>query len=417
MVKEKYASLGVAEIHIDEWGLPRPDMGPGTAMAIFHYLDLSGVHRAAPGIWSQGPLSGLLVKNTMIPSTQYWCWVEYAKQDGGLRLVTETNDRGVVALASRHNDGIVRALVARAKQRRTFSDRGKKLAPVRTTVDFEGLPFDGNAAVTTLKLGPYDGPMWEEDLESLTTRDVITVADGRLSLILDGVREQQVYSIRIAPPGMWERTPTGPAPTPRTEDFNGYAPTHDWVPAAADSWNMIRHIRESGARIVLSPKYGRDGSMGLAGVRKASSVNTAHWHAKLGREVDTLRCYVMTGGPGTGVEIKTQQAGAFAGYVRVGYRDMIYMTDQPARQAGVTMVPPDRFTAKRWYKIELQHDFRAHKQRARVDNGEWTEWIPMLSSEVKGISSGIFYDLGSGDNEISYAIDDLATYRMGTDGQ
>jgi len=45
----------------------------------------------------------------------------------------------------------------------------------------------------------------------------------------------------------------------------------------------------------------------------------------------------MTGGPGTGVEIKTQQAGAFAGYVNVGYRDMIYMTDQPARQAGVTM--------------------------------------------------------------------------------
>ena len=45
----------------------------------------------------------------------------------------------------------------------------------------------------------------------------------------------------------------------------------------------------------------------------------------------------MTGGPGTGVEIKTHQAGAFAGYVNVGYRDMIYMTDQPARQAGVTM--------------------------------------------------------------------------------
>jgi hypothetical protein len=41
----------------------------------------------------------------------------------------------------------------------------------------------------------------------------------------------------------------------------------------------------------------------------------------------------------------------------------------------------------------------------------------MLSAEVRGISSVIFYDLGSGDNEISYAIDDLATYRMGTDGQ
>jgi len=131
MVKEKYASLGVAEIHIDEWGLMRPDMGPGTAMAIFHYLDLAGVHRAAPGIWSQGALSGLLVTSTMIPSTQYWCWVEYAKQDRGLRLVTETNDRGVVALASRHDDGIVRALVARAKRRRAHLPSPRVVPPIR----------------------------------------------------------------------------------------------------------------------------------------------------------------------------------------------------------------------------------------------------------------------------------------------
>jgi len=195
LVESRYPKLGVKEYHIDEWGAHLALTGPGLQMALFYYMDLAGVDRAAKASWEI--LGGILV-GPKTPRTSYWCWVEYAQQDGGLRLVTETNDRGVIALASRHDEErIVRAIVARSKRRTGGAD----LPAVATKVDFEGLGVEGPAEVTILSLGPSNGPLWEEDLEGLTTVKTETVQNGKLTLKLDEVKENQVYSITIAPVG------------------------------------------------------------------------------------------------------------------------------------------------------------------------------------------------------------------------
>ena len=202
IVDEKYGDLGIEEYHIDEWGYTVQHTGPGTQIAYFHYFDLAGVDRAAKAHWTQGDLDGILV-SAKTPRTSYWCWAEYAKQDGGLRLVTETDDRCVVALASRHDEAKeMRVLVARSK-RHTGEEFAKKLPPVKTTIDVAGIPISGKAEVAILTLGPADGPLWEDDLSGLAARKTETIVDGSLSLTIDELAENQVVSIRIASPGTW----------------------------------------------------------------------------------------------------------------------------------------------------------------------------------------------------------------------
>ena len=134
LVEEEYSDLGIREYHVDEWGYTIQHTGPGTQIAYFHYFDLAGVDRAAKAHWTQDDLDGILV-SARTPRTSYWCWAEYAKQDGGLRLVTETDDRCVVALASRHGDtGEMRVLVARSK-RHAGKEFNKKL-PYKLLFDF-----------------------------------------------------------------------------------------------------------------------------------------------------------------------------------------------------------------------------------------------------------------------------------------
>ena len=201
LVEEKYADLGIREIHIDEWGSQGKTTGPGVQIAFFYYFDLAGVDRVAKSCMSTDGLSGLLV-GTVTPRTSYWTWAQYARQDGGLRLVTETDDRCVVALASRHDDTrTVRALLARSK-RDTELDFGRKRPPVKTTVTFEGLPLQ-DAELTIVKLGPYDGPFWQEDVDAATMTSQVHAPEGKLTLTLDEVREQQVYAVTIAPPGAY----------------------------------------------------------------------------------------------------------------------------------------------------------------------------------------------------------------------
>ena len=202
LVESKYADLGIQQYHIDEWGFTVDKTGPGTQIAYFQYFDLAGIDRAAKAHWTHYDLDGILVGPTT-PRTSYWCWAEYARQRGGLRLVTETNDRSVVALASRHKKANeMRVLVARSK-RHTGDNFSKKLPPVKTRIELQECPFDGNVEVTTLTLGPDDGPVAEEDLPALTTRTTETVANGTLALTIHQLAENQVVSFRIALPGTW----------------------------------------------------------------------------------------------------------------------------------------------------------------------------------------------------------------------
>jgi len=204
LVEEKYGDLGIREYHIDEWGYTVQETGPGTQIAYFYYFDLAGVDRAAKAHWTQGDLDGILV-SAKTPRTSYWCWAEYAKQKGGVRLATETDDRCVVALASRHDEAReMRVLVARSK-RHTGEESAQKLSPANVKIDIGGVPLRGKAEVTIRRLGPHDGPMWEEEFDERATTKMVDLADSRLSLSLADVAENEVISILVGPEGTREK--------------------------------------------------------------------------------------------------------------------------------------------------------------------------------------------------------------------
>ena len=224
LVDSEYPMLGVEEIHLDEWGESPRIVDAGTQIAFFYYMDLAGVHRAAPVSYGRF-LDGLLIGKPIgvygdiapsvmarqiqryeyIPRSSYWAWVEYAKQEGGVRLVTETDDRCVVMLASRHDESReMRALLARSKRDIRYKDPvafAKILPPVKVQVDFAGVPISGKAELTILNLGVGNGPLRERELPARTEERIVKITDGTLALTLDSVAESQVYSIRIAPPG------------------------------------------------------------------------------------------------------------------------------------------------------------------------------------------------------------------------
>ena len=234
LVEADYADLGIKEYHVDEWGYKVEHTGPGTQIAFFYYFDLAGIDRAAKAIWhGEQLLNGLLV-DPKTPRASYWAWVEYAKQQGGVRLVTETNDRLVVALASRNDRAReVRALVARSNG---YSDK-KETFP--TKVVFEDLPMDGAVKVTTLALKPSGGgPVRKDELPSLTTERTLEVADGKLTLTLDDLVKDEVRSIVIAPP----------AEVLYSEDFEG-ATDGQSILAEPLGWKRKTYIGANDVRI------------------------------------------------------------------------------------------------------------------------------------------------------------------------
>gem|GEM_PF-4874390 len=199
----EYPMLGVREIHISEWGRPIARTGVGTEIAFFYYLDLAGVDRAARALWTADDLCGLLVSPDT-PRSTYWAWKAYA--DGvGMRLVTETNDRSTVAIASRDDDNAtVRVLVARAK-RYSADDAPLDLPPVPVRVTVEAVPIQGSAEVSILRLGPGVGALWETDIPGLTERRLVAVEAGSVSLELADVAENEVRAVTLAPLGSWAR--------------------------------------------------------------------------------------------------------------------------------------------------------------------------------------------------------------------
>ena len=211
LVETKYPMVGVEAYHIDETGYYLPQTGIGAHIAYFYYMDLAGLDRAA----KTGPpymMSGTRISPDT-PRAAYWAWVDYAKQDGGVRLITETDDRNLVCLASRHDDGkIVRALVARAKKQEMadppesasnwkWGDSAPAKPPVSAKIDFEGIPLSGPAEVTILHLPSGDGPFYENDLDTVTTTTMMNVTGGKLTVNLQDIAENNVVSIVIGPKG------------------------------------------------------------------------------------------------------------------------------------------------------------------------------------------------------------------------
>ena len=190
IVEEEFADLGIKEYHINEWGTPT--VGPGTQVAFFYYLDQAGIDRAGKAFWGEWYLDGILADATT-PKTAYWAWVAYA-EGTGVRLVTRTDDKRVVALASRDEQDNVRVLIGRAK-----NPAGPQPS-VKVEVVLRGLPFAARQAqATVLHLPAEDRPFPEEELDEHTYTEEVSVVGRSAVLTLPEVTENQVYAITLRP--------------------------------------------------------------------------------------------------------------------------------------------------------------------------------------------------------------------------
>ncbi len=200
LVSQKYPEAGVKEYHINEWGSPQA--GPGTQVAFFYYLEAAGIAYAAKTIWTMEEYLDDLMADARTPKTSYRVWEQYAAGTG-TRLVTESNDERLVALASRDRRGHIRVLIGRA--RNSFlphhayeKNPSPELPPVKVRLEFQGLPAGERVAQVALCQFPAkDEPFTKKRLLESVLRLSCASRGNRSSLTLPAVREDEVYAFTL----------------------------------------------------------------------------------------------------------------------------------------------------------------------------------------------------------------------------
>lgn len=217
---KKYPSVGVKEIHLNEWGWA--NIGTGSQMSYFYYMDKAGVDLAAKSIFSASPLDNLFTYDGFrkgrpeykayaagsksLPRVSYWAWVFYAKMGLQGYDVTSSNPF-VVCLAApdRNTPDMTRIIVARATSTRLYTSDPKNLPartcpvippPINISVDVTGLP-DGEVQVEIISLPNTDWAMTEDVLRSFVSTSDKMVKDGKLKLEFSNVEEEKVFLVTI----------------------------------------------------------------------------------------------------------------------------------------------------------------------------------------------------------------------------
>ncbi|MFH0964404.1 MAG: glycoside hydrolase domain-containing protein [Planctomycetota bacterium] len=194
------------------------------------------------------------------------------------------------------------------------------------------------------------------------------------------------------------------------EDFNQRETTDNWEPREErDGWSGHR---EGDARLILSEKYGRGKSVGLGAFRSKDALNILYWHAHLDQGANTLGFHLMLPQLDSGVDIVADWGG-YLSSVRIQPKEGIQVT-ATGKADPVTLVAPEALQAGRWYGVEVQHDFLVRKQRARVDKEKWSEWLPFQDDKggYKSVEKIQFYCGVTKSGEVTFCIDDLATYEL-----
>ena len=192
-----------------------------------------------------------------------------------------------------------------------------------------------------------------------------------------------------------------------SEDFEKIAPTEDWEPSGR--WVAARRGK---AKFKVGKKYGRSGSKGLAVWRGDGEARAnPSWMVELDQEINTLCVYVMMPHADASVDMYSRFEEQLA-YVRVGgsYGVQIYTTEEAGKTRQV--MAAGEFKVGKWYKIEIQHDFATHMQRCRVDGGKWSKWAPFSRSKADFAEDVTFWCGVSGEHDVTFCIDDLATYGL-----
>lgn len=198
-----------------------------------------------------------------------------------------------------------------------------------------------------------------------------------------------------------------PEPEPLSkEDFDDRAASDAWRPTATDGWTCGARGR---AGLKLGTAYGRDGSMGLAAFRlDGDALNLLTWHTDIDQVANTLRLHVMLPDTQSGLDVSTRQGGDQLGVLRIGHgRGMRLVGADTTRSA--MLLNDDALAPGRWYDIELQHDFVAQTQRARIDRGGWTPWLPLQQRGAGRADRVAFYCGTTRTGGASFCLDDVST--------
>ena len=195
------------------------------------------------------------------------------------------------------------------------------------------------------------------------------------------------------------------------EDFNKRAPTDNWKPnKGKDGWTVSTKAPN---RVILDAKHGRNDSVGMAASRTDgnASSTTPSWHTSLDQDVNTLGFCVMLPQTDSGMDVITSD-GKYLGYVRIGHSVGIALSKTPTKGGWTSVLPGKDLKTGQWYHVELQHDFAAGKQRLRVDDGDWSQWLPLMTENKNKATFVLFYFGVTKSGDVSACIDDVSTYHL-----
>jgi len=191
----RYSSLGLREIHVNEYTGMADRYSPGEAVAYLAQLEAGGADLAALSCWTEADcappgLGGLLSPAEAAPRAVWWAHRWYA-HGVEARVRSRSSDPAVAVLASAPEQGDIRVLVGHVAPRPATGAP----APLAIEVALAGLPESGRFQATIDRV-PASGEAAVRP-ERLEDREV-SVEGGKLRLTLPalGVHEAALVSLR-----------------------------------------------------------------------------------------------------------------------------------------------------------------------------------------------------------------------------
>ncbi|MFA5863196.1 MAG: hypothetical protein WC975_00760 [Phycisphaerae bacterium] len=201
---KKYPSIGVKEIHLNEFGWP--NIGAGSQMGYFYYMGKSRVDLATKSIWGYEPIDNLITSEG-VPRVSYWAWEYYGKiSPKGFDV--KSNNPFVVGLAGtdKKNRDTIRIILARTTvAKRYSSDPGPPIpaippiaSPVNVSLLVMNMP-DGKKSIEIVSLPNTDYSLSEDVRKSFISQTEQVAANGKILLAFPHMEEEKVFLVTIQP--------------------------------------------------------------------------------------------------------------------------------------------------------------------------------------------------------------------------
>lgn len=188
-------TLGMPEMHINEYSGPLDAPIPGWAVGWLYYLEAGTVNWASRACWEKGCQSGLdwlFQEDNTTPTPLYWVHRAYADLPS-VRLKVTTDTANTVALAGKDdNKQEVSILLGR------FLGKQQSEAPSDVKIDVVDFPYSGKMVTSTIKRIPKNN---QSVGALIAPKDVagssLPVKNGVVTISLPGMLDGDAYIIKL----------------------------------------------------------------------------------------------------------------------------------------------------------------------------------------------------------------------------